>query len=73
MSPAFEAYLARLYTDAAERTLFLTDPEARAAAAGLSPAERDALARIDRDGLALAVQSFQRKRDEHRARSRQNR
>lgn len=73
MSPAFEAYLAKIYTDAAERTLFLADPRARAAAAGLAPAERDALAAIDRDGLVLAAASFQRKRDEHHAHAHQNR
>ena len=73
MSPAFEAYLARIYTDEAERAAFLADPRGRAAAARLSPAEVDALAAIDRDGLALAVQSFQRKRDEHRTHSHQKR
>lgn len=63
MSPAFEAYLARIYTDAAERALFVADPRGRAARAGLSAAEGEALARIDRDGLALAVKSFERKRE----------
>ena len=63
MSPSFEAYLARIYTDEAERAAFLTDPRGRAAAAGLSPAEAEALAKIDRDGLALAAESFERKRD----------
>ncbi|MBK9065024.1 MAG: hypothetical protein IPL89_17865 [Acidobacteria bacterium] len=73
MSPGFEGYLARLYTNEAERALFLADPRGRAAAAGLAAAEIDALEAIDRDGLALAVQSFERKRDEHRAHSHQNR
>ena len=73
MSPAFEGYLARIYTDAAERALFLADPRGRAAAAGLASAEIEALARIDRDGLALAVKSFERKRDEHRTHSHQKR
>ena len=73
MSPAFEAYLARIYTDDAERAAFLADPRGRAAAVRLSPAEVDALAAIDRDGLALAVQSFRRKRDEHRAHAHQKR
>jgi hypothetical protein len=63
VSPAFEAYLARIYTDDAERALFLADPRGRAAAARLSPAEAEALAAIDRDGLALAADSFERKRD----------
>ncbi len=62
MSPAFEGYLARLYTDDGERALFLEDPPGRALAAGLSPAESDALAAIDRDGLLLAAASFQKKR-----------
>ncbi|MEO8587377.1 MAG: hypothetical protein ABI584_14525 [Acidobacteriota bacterium] len=62
MSPAFEAYLARIYTDEAERTLFLAAPRARAEAAGLAPAEAEALEAIDRDGLALATESFERKR-----------
>jgi hypothetical protein len=62
MSPAFESYLARLYTDAAERAHFLADPRARAEVADLAPAEIDALATIDRDGLALAAESFARKR-----------
>ena len=62
MSPAFEAYLARIYTDEAERALFLADPRGRAAAAGLATAEIDALAAIDRDGLLLAASSFEKKR-----------
>lgn len=73
MSPAFEAYLARIYTDRAELAAFLSDPRARAAGFGLSPAECDALARIDRDGLVLAAQSFDRKRDAHRTHSDQKR
>ncbi|MGA7991357.1 MAG: hypothetical protein WCC53_08005 [Thermoanaerobaculia bacterium] len=67
MSPAFEAYLARIYTDEGERALFLADSRGRAAAAGLAPAEVDALAEIDRDGLALAAQSFARKRAQSHA------
>jgi hypothetical protein len=63
VSPAFETYLARIYTDGEERARFLTDPRARAVDFGLSPAECDALAVIDRDGLALAAESFERKRN----------
>ncbi len=63
MSPAFETYLARIYTDREERARFLADPRAHAASMGLSPAECDALAAIDRDGLALAAESFERKRE----------
>jgi hypothetical protein len=62
VSPAFETYLARIYTDREERARFLADPRARAEALGLSSAECDALAAIDRDGLALAADSFERKR-----------
>jgi hypothetical protein len=35
-SPAFEAFLARLYADAAARAAFLADPRATARAAGVS-------------------------------------
>ena len=62
MSPAFEAYLARRYTDATERERFLADPRGTASAAGLPAADLDALERIDRDGLILASESFRRKR-----------
>ena len=62
MSPAFEGYLARLYTDATERERFLADPRGTASAAGLPAADLDALERIDRDGLILAAESFRRKR-----------
>lgn len=62
MSPAFESYLARIYTDDRERALFLADARGRAAAAGLAPAEVDALAAIDQDGLLLAAASFGKKR-----------
>jgi hypothetical protein len=62
VSPAFEAYLARIYTEAKERSLFLADPRGRAAAAGLAAPEIEALAAVDRDGLALAAASFEKKR-----------
>jgi len=57
-----EAFLARLYTDEALRQAFLDGPRATALAAGLAPADAAALERIDRDGLALAAASFERKR-----------
>ena len=60
MSPAFEAFLARLYVDADARAAFLADP--RAAARGLAPDEVAALQRIDRVGLELAAASFAHKR-----------
>jgi hypothetical protein len=57
-----ERFLARLYTDPAVRAAFLADPRAVALAAGLSEEDADALARIDRVGLELAADSFERKR-----------
>lgn len=60
---AFEAVLARLYADAAYREQFLRDPHAAAAEAGLTTAEADALAAIDRQGLDLASRSFAHKGD----------
>jgi len=57
-----EAFLARLYRDAALREAFLERPAQTARAAGLTPEEAAALERIDRDGLALAAASFEKKR-----------
>ncbi len=62
-SPAFEAFLARLYVDADFRTVFLADPRGAARRAGLSEAECEALAGIDRTGLELAATSFAAKRE----------
>lgn len=59
---AFEALLARLYTDEQARRDFLTDPRGTAARAGLEPSEIDSLAAIDRVGLELSAESFARKR-----------
>ena len=60
--PAFEAFLARIYTDAEARARFLADPAGEARRAGLSDEESAALASVDRAGLALAAESFARKR-----------
>jgi hypothetical protein len=60
--PAFEAFLARIYAEADARARFLADPRGEALRAGLTAAEADSLARIDREGLALAAASFARKR-----------
>jgi hypothetical protein len=60
VSPAFEAFLARLYVDPATRAAFLADP--RAAASHLTPQELAALEKIDRVGLQLAADSFSHKR-----------
>jgi len=62
---ALEAFLARLYTDAALRARFLTAPGAVARDAGLDPAQVQAMEAIDRVGLALAAESYARKRDAH--------
>ena len=67
-SPAFETLLARLYSDDALRVAFLRDPTAGAAAAlGLTDWERRALREVDTVGLAMAGESFRRKRARHGA------
>jgi hypothetical protein len=62
MSIAFEAFLVRLYTDATLRRRFLADARGEAARAGLGADEIEALVAIDRVGLALAAESYARKR-----------
>ena len=62
-SAAFEAFLARIYTEDAARSEFLRDPVGAARRAGLTNAECEALAKIDREGLAMAAESFARKRE----------
>ena len=59
----FEAFLARLYTDADALREFLLDPRGAATRAGLDPAEVEALGAIDRPGLELAARSFEKKRE----------
>lgn len=59
---AVETFMARLYVDPDLRARFLAAPRATARAAGLAEAACDALARIDRDGLAIAGRSFAAKR-----------
>jgi hypothetical protein len=61
-TPRFEAFLARVLVDGKLRATFLADSAEVARAAGLDPAECDALTRIDRAGLLLAAESLQRKR-----------
>jgi len=61
-SPAFEAFLARLYIDEDLRLRFLTSPADVARESGLSDTERQAVEAIDRDGLILAAESYARKR-----------
>jgi hypothetical protein len=62
MSPAFEAFVARLYVDEALRRTFLTDAVATAERAGLTAEEIRAVQRIDRTGLELAAGVFEHKR-----------
>jgi hypothetical protein len=62
MGARLEAFLARIYSDAAARTAFLADPAGEARRAGLDDAEQRAVIGIDRAGLDLAADSFARKR-----------
>jgi hypothetical protein len=66
MTPAFEAFLARVYVDAGFRALFLADPSGEAKRAGLSKTECQALEKIDREGLQQAARSFEAKRGKQR-------
>jgi hypothetical protein len=62
-SPAFEAFLARVYVDGEFRERFLRDPYGEATGAGLSETESRALERIDRTGLVMAARSYSAKRE----------
>jgi hypothetical protein len=66
----FEAFLARVYVDADSRARFRANPLAEAKNAGLSNAECKALENTDWVGLEMAAQSFAKKRDLKRPRSR---
>lgn len=70
MRPEFEAFLARLYTDAALRADFLAGPRAVAERHQMTAEECDALERIDRVGLDLSARSFAHKRAMKMARER---
>jgi hypothetical protein len=61
-TPALEAFLARLYTDAALRARFLADREASLAAAALGAEDEAALRTIDAVGLQMAASSLAAKR-----------
>src|SRR6266446_2739536 len=67
-SPAFEEFLARLYTDEAALSAFLSAPTEAARAAGLDHAEIAALADADQTGLVMAAASFRAKRARRRRR-----
>lgn len=69
-SPAFEAFLVRIYVDAKCRARFLADPRGEAEKAGLTRQECDALQKIDRVGLELTARSFERKRNRFQKRKR---
>ncbi|HZN93675.1 MAG TPA: DUF692 family protein, partial [Myxococcales bacterium] len=71
--PPVEAFLARLYLDGQARSRFLADPRGEAERAGLPPAECDALMDVDRVGLELASESFERKRRQQHERRGQRR
>jgi len=66
VSPRFEAFLARLYTNDEARHLFLTAPSREARRFGLTAEEAAALESVDRTGLELAARSFARKRERKR-------
>jgi hypothetical protein len=59
---ALEAFLARIYVDERARARFLAAPLDEARRAGLDEEQCRALAAIDRQGLALAADSFAHKR-----------
>jgi hypothetical protein len=65
-SPALEAFLARLYTDAALLERFLSAPGCEAQRAGLDEHAAVALENIDKAGLRMAAASYARKRAQHR-------
>lgn len=65
---AAEMLLARLYADASLRREFLRDPRRVAGDAGLDKKEIEAFAAIDRLGLELAAESYERKRSERQPR-----
>jgi hypothetical protein len=60
--PAFETFLARLYTDPQALASFLADPHGEAARGRLTRSEIAALLRVDAAELQLAATSFAHKR-----------
>lgn len=65
-TPAFETYLARLYTDQDALERFLAHAADEARRAGLNEDEIAALRRCDRTGLMMAAASYRRKRQKHK-------
>lgn len=70
MRPEFEAFLARLYTDAKLRSRFLANPRAEGERNHMTGEECEALERIDRVGLEMSARSFAHKRAIKRAKRR---
>ena len=62
---ALEAYLAKLYTDARAREVFLANPRAAARSHGVSESDAQALGKIDKTGLLMAADSYAHKREQH--------
>ena len=62
MPASVQHFLARLYTDAALRARFLKRPYEEARAAGFDEERARELAKIDAEELALAAESFAKKR-----------
>ncbi len=56
-----EAFLARIYTDAAARAAFLRDPAGEAARAGLPPTIAAAMADLDAPGVEATAAGLARK------------
>lgn len=69
-TPQFEAFLARLYTDAAFRERVLANPRREALLGGLDETQAEAIVSIDRVALGFATRSFDRKRAHKRNHSR---
>jgi hypothetical protein len=64
-----EAFLTRVYLDAASRAAFVADPVGEARRAGLPEAVARDFADLDRVGLELQAASFAGKRDGRQKRS----
>ena len=62
MPDSVQQFLARLYTDAELRARFLARPYEEARAAGFDEERARELAKIDAEELALAAESFAKKR-----------
>jgi len=68
-TPEFEAFLARLYADPRS---FGEDLRGAALRFGLTPEQAEAIGHIDREALAVAAASFERKRQGKRGSQRRS-